>query len=132
MEFHQRGQVHVGERVARDDQEGLVPQRVFGVPDAARGAERHLLGGVLQAHPELLAVAEVITDERSEELDGHDGLVEPVPLEQPQHVLHDRPVGHGKQRLGLVCGHRTQPRPLAPCHDDGLQRICGSFPGFRP
>jgi hypothetical protein len=74
---------------------GLVPQRVLGVPDAARGAERHLLGGVLQAHPELLAVTEVVTDERGEELDGHDGLIEPVPLEQTQDVLHDRPVGHG-------------------------------------
>ncbi len=128
VEADQVGEVHVGEGIAGDDQEGLVPQRLPGVPHAARGAERHLLGGVLQAHPELLAVAEVVPDEGGEELDGHYRLVEPVPLEQPQHVLHDRAVGHGKQRLGLVRGHRPQARPLSPCHDDGLQWLCVSFP----
>ena len=131
VEPHEPGQVHVGERIARDDQEGLVTQRVLGVPHAARGAERHLLGGVLQAHPELLAVAEVVADERGEELDGHDGLIEAVPLEQPEHVLHDRPVSHREQRLGLVRGHRPQPCSFAPCHDDRFHRICSSFPGFR-
>ena len=128
VERDQPGQVHIGERVARDDQEGLVPQRVLGVAHAARGAQRHLLGGVLQAHPELLAVAEIVTDEGGQELDGHDRLVEPVPLEQPQDVFHDRAVDHGKQRLGLVRGHRPQARPLSPCHDDGLQWFRGSFP----
>ena len=127
VEADQTGKVHVGERVTGDDQERLVPQRVLRVPHAARGAQRHLLGGVLQAHPELLAVAEVIPDEGGEELDGHHGLVEAVPLEQPQHVLHDRAVDHGEQRLGLVRGHRPQPRSLAPCHDDGLQWLRGSF-----
>ena len=128
VEVDQRGQVHVGQRVARDDQERLVAQRVLGVPDAARGTQRHLLGGVLQAHPELLAVAEVVPDERGEELDGHDGLIEPVPLEQPQHVFHDRPVGHRKHGLGLVSGHRPQPCPFPACHDDGLQWFRSSFP----
>jgi hypothetical protein len=128
VEADQTGQVHVGERVAGDDQEGLVPQGVLRVPHTARGAQRHLLGGVLQAHAELLAVTEVVPDKGGEELDGHHGLIEAMPLEQPQHVLHDRAVGHGQQRLGLVRGHRPQPRPFAPCHDDGLQWLCGSFP----
>src|SRR5207247_127489 len=77
---------------------------------------------------ELLAVTEVVPDEGGEELDGDDRLVEAVPFEQSQHVLHDRAVGHREQRLGLVRGHRPQARPLAPCHDDGLQWFRGSFP----
>ena len=131
VEVDHRGQVHVGQRVAGDDQEGLVTQRVLGVPDAARGTERHLLGGVLQAHAEFLAVAEVVADQRGQELDGDDGLGEAVPLEQPQDVLHDGPVGHGKHGLGLVGGHRPQPCPFPACHDDGLQRFGPSSPGFR-
>ena len=120
VELDQVGEVDVGERVAGDDEEGLVAQRVLGVLDAAGGAERRLLGGVVQRHAELLAVAEVVADQAGEELHGDDDLVEAVPLEQPQDVLHHRPVDHGQQRLGHVRGQRPQPGALAAGHDDGL------------
>src|ERR1700753_1830532 len=80
---------------ARRPSFAVLAQRVFGVLDAARGAERHLLGRVLQVHPEVFAVGEVVTDQGGQELDGHDGVGEPVPAQQPEHVLHDRPIGHG-------------------------------------
>ena len=123
VEPHHGGQVDVGEGVTGDDDERPIAQGVFGILHAARGAERHLLGRVLQVHPEVFAVAEVVADERGQELDGDDGVGAPVPPQQPQDVFHDRPVGYGQQGLGLVGGHRTQPRPFPACHHDGLQRL---------
>jgi len=88
-------QVHVGERVTRDHEERVVPQGVLGVLDAARGAQRAFLGGVLQPHADVLAVAEVVPHQGGEELDGDDRLLEAMFLEQPQDVLHNGPVRHG-------------------------------------
>src|ERR1700761_5579951 len=62
-----------------------------------------------------------------EELDGDDRLLHPVPLQQPEHVLHDRPVHHRQQRLGLVGGHRAEPGALAACHHDGLHEAWAPF-----
>ena len=42
--------------------------------------ERHVLGGVLQAHADVLAVAEVVPHHRGEELHGDHRLGETVPL----------------------------------------------------
>ena len=100
VEVDQVGEVEVGEGVTGDDQEGIVLQRLLGVLHASGGTEWLLLVGIGELHPELFAVAEVVLDEGGEELDGDHGLVEPMPLEQPQHVLHDRPVGHRQERLG--------------------------------
>ncbi len=43
-----------------------------------------------------------------------------MPLEQPEHVLHDGPVGHRQQRLGHTRGHRAKAGALATGHYDGL------------
>ena len=122
VELNQIRQVDIGQRVPGDHQERLVPQRVLGVLHAAGGAEWRLLGRVLQAHAEVLAVAEVVPHDRRQELHGHDGLGEPVPAQQPQHVLHDRAVGHRQHRLGLVGRHRAQPGALAARHHHGFHR----------
>ena len=90
------GQVDVGERVTGDDDERLAPQVLFGVLDTARGPERHFFGDVAQAHAEFFTVAEVVADQGGEELHGDDRVLKPVSLQQPEHVLHDRPVDHGK------------------------------------
>ena len=79
--LHQVGEVEVGQRVAGDDEERC--RRAAGrsafltLPAVPSG---RLLGGVVQAHAELLAVAEVVADEAGEELHRHDGLGEAVPL----------------------------------------------------
>src|ERR1017187_220705 len=78
-----------------------IAQRVLRVLDTARGAQRRLLGRVLQAHIEVLAIAEIVAHHGGEELDGDDGLVESVLAEQPEDVFHDRLVGHRQQRLRL-------------------------------
>ncbi len=97
-------------------------QRVLRVLDAAGGSQRRGLGGVRQAHPQLVAVTEVGADVGGEELQGDHGLVDPVPSQQPQHMLHDRPVDDGEQRFGLVGRYRAQPGPLPARHDDGSHR----------
>ena len=104
----------------------LVAQQVLGVLDAARRAERSLLGGVAEPHAELLAVAEVVADEAGEELHRHDGLGEAVPRQEAQHVLHDRLVDDRQERLGHAGRHRSQPGPLPAGHDHGLHVVTGS------
>ena len=61
-----------------------------------------LLGGVDHPHAELGAVAEVGADGVGHEGDGDDDLVEAVPAQQVDDVLHHRPVGQRQHRLGLV------------------------------
>src|ERR1700689_1529943 len=61
----------------------------------------------VRASPEILAVAEVVAHHRGEERRGDHGLVEAVLPQQPEHVLHDRPVDHGQHRLWLGSGHRA-------------------------
>lgn len=100
MEGDEVREVEVGEGVSGNNQERVVLQSFFGVLDAPRGTEWLLLIGIGELHTELFAVTEVILDEGGEELDGHHGLVEPMPFEQPQHMLHDRPICHGQEWLG--------------------------------
>src|SRR5262249_35185451 len=85
-----------------------------------RGAEGGLLGGVLQRHADILAVAKVVAHERGEELHRDHGLRETVLLEQSQNVLHDGPVRHRQERLRLIGGHRAQPRAPAACLHDAI------------
>ena len=101
---------------------------VRNAEDALRDEPFLVISGDALTDMDLTGLVRFHKDKGGEELDGHHGLVEAVPLEQPQHVLHDRAVDHGEQRLRLVRGHRPQAGPLAPCHDDGLQWLRGSFP----
>ena len=129
VELDQVGEVEVGERVAGDDEEGVVAQQVLGVLDAAGRAERRLLGGVVQRHAEVFAVAEVVAHQAGQELHGDHGLGEAVPRQQPQDVLHDRLVDDGEQRLGHAHRHRAQPGALATGHHDRLH--CRTLPSVR-
>ncbi len=65
-----------------------------------------------------------------EERDGHDDVVEAVLGEQPDDVLHHRPVRDRHHRLRLVAGQRPQPRPLPTGQDHCLHGRCtiGSAP----
>ena len=108
-------EVDVGEDVAGDDEEPLV-ELVHGVADRAGGAERRLLGGVDHPHAELGAVAEVGADGVGQEGHGDDDLVEAVPLQQADDVLHHRPVGQRQHRLRAGCevsGRSRVPSPPA-------------------
>src|SRR5207245_7491815 len=91
-------------------------------PHRARRAERRILDGVLDVQAERLAVAEVAADRLREERDGDDDIVQAVPPEQLENVLHARLADDRDHRLRLVGGERPQPRPLPARHDDSLHR----------
>ncbi len=92
----QRGQVDVGQRIPADHQKRVVAQRVLCVADAAGRPQRCGFGRVRQMHTQLVAVTEIGPDVGREELHRDHGLIETVPFEQPQHMLHNRPIDDGE------------------------------------
>src|SRR5262249_14124539 len=122
VERDERRKVDVAERVAGDDEEGLV-ELLRGVADRAGRPERRFLDGVADVHAERLAVAEVSAYRLRQEGDGDDHVVEAVLLQEFEDVLHARLADDGDHRLRLVRGQRAQARSLAAGHDDGLHRL---------
>ncbi len=121
MEGDHLGQVDVGERVAADHYEGLI-QEARGILDAAGRAQGEVFDHILQLHPELGTVTEVVADAGPEVLQGDDHLGDAMAPQQPEHVLHAGPPDHRDQRLGTSTGERTQPAALASSHHDRLHR----------
>ena len=101
MAGDQGGEVDVGDDVAGDHEEALV-ELVHGVAHRTGGAERRLLGGVLDADAELGAVPEVGADVVGHEGDGDDEVVEAVLLQQVDDVFHHRSVGQRHHGLLLT------------------------------
>ena len=114
-------QIDVRERVARDDQERAIEIR-GELPHRAARAERRLLDAVAQAHPNAPAVAVAVLDDRGEVLEGDEGLLDPVALEELEDVPEARLVDDGHHWLGTVDRQRSKTAPLAARHDDGLHR----------
>ena len=106
VELDDGGQVEIGERVAADDEEGLVAQVRLGQLDAARGAGRRLLHRVLHVHAQGGAVAEVVADGLRQERKGDHRLLDAVALQQLDDVLHARLAAEDTIGLGwlLVSG----------------------------
>ena len=100
----ERRQVDVRERVSGDHQERLVAEEVRARPHAAGGTQQLRLVAVGDA------LAEVLADRVGEVVQVGDHLVEPVPVEQVEDVLHHRPVEHRHHRLGDLVGQRAQTR----------------------
>ena len=121
VEVDEGAEVEVAQRVAGDDEEGLV-QLVPRQPHRAGRSERGLLDRVLHVHAEALAVAEVAADRLREERDRDDHVLEAVAAEQLDDVLHARLADDRHHRLRLVRGERAEARALAAGHDDGLHR----------
>ncbi|MEZ5099456.1 MAG: hypothetical protein R3C15_06555 [Thermoleophilia bacterium] len=121
MRRHERAEVDVADRVARDDEERLV-ELVLGELDRAGGAGRGLLDRVADPHAVRLAGPEVAADRLRHERQRDDHVVEPVVAQELDDVLHARPPDDRDHRLGLVRRQRPQAGPLAPGHDDGLHR----------
>ena len=119
VELDELRQVEVAERVARDDEEGVV-EPVRGQANRAGSAERRLLDGVLHVQPEGLAVSEVRADRLRQERDGDDHVLEAMLAEELHDVLHAGLADDRDHRLRLVRGQRAEPRALAAGHDDGL------------
>ena len=112
-------QIDVAERVAGNDEEGLVEQAACE-PDGAGCAERQLLHRVLDVQVERVAVAEVAADRLRHERQRDHDLVEAVPAQQLEDVLDARLADDRHHRLWLVRGERAQARPLPTRHHDRL------------
>ena len=112
-------QVDVAECVAGDDEERVVepPRREL---HRAGGAERRLLDRIADIDAERLSATEVAADRLRQEGDGDDHVLEAVPLEELDDVLHARLADDRHHRLRLVRGQGPQTRALAPRHDHGL------------
>ena len=121
VEVDEGAEVEVAQRVAGDDEKGLV-QLVPGQPYRAGRSERGLLDRVLHVDAEALAVAEVAADRLREERDRDDHVLEAVAAEQLDDVLHARLADDRHHRLRLVRGERAEACALAAGHDDGLHR----------
>ena len=119
VEGDELAEVDVAERVARDDEEGVV-ELVGGQRHRAGGAERRLLDRVLDLHPQRLAVAEVAADRLRQERDRDDDVLEAVLAQELEDVLHARLADDRHHRLRLVGRERPQACALPTCHDDGL------------
>jgi hypothetical protein len=126
---HDRAEVDIAERIARDDEEGLV-EHAAREPDRARGAQRRLLDRVLDLEVPRVAVAEVAPDRLRHERDRDDHLFDSVLLQQLEDVLHAGLADDRDHRLRLVGGQRAQARPLAAGHHDGLHAVFTSRRAF--
>ena len=111
-------EIEVGERVAADDDEGVVTETILGELDAAGGPSRRQLDGVVELHADGRAIAEVVTDGFWHEHEGDDRLAETVGGEEFHDVLHARFAAQRDHRLGLVACERPRTGALAACHDD--------------
>ena len=112
-------EVHVRQRVSRDDDEGVV-QPPAGEADRSGRAERRLLDRVLDVDAERLTVAEVAADRLRQEGDRDDHVLHAVAAEELDDVLHARLADDGHHRLRLVRRERAQARALAAGHHDRL------------
>jgi hypothetical protein len=115
-----RGEVHVVEHVAVEDEQAILEQPfVEGQADRARRAERLVLDHVPQPHPPV-DVAEDLAHAVGHEAAGEDHLVHAVGAEPIQHEGQERPARERHHGLGRGERERPQPRPLAARQDERL------------
>ena len=129
VEVDEASEVDVAQRVAGDDEERVV-EAACGETHRSGRSGRRLLDRVREVDAERLAGAEVAPDRLRQERDRDDDVLEAVPLEQLDDVLHARLPDDRDERLRLIRRERTQARALAARHDDGLH-ACRTFRASR-
>src|SRR5207247_331214 len=87
-----------------------------GEAHRAGGPERRLLDRVLDPQAQRLAVAEVAPDRLREERERDDHVLEAVPLQQFQDVLHARPADDRHHRPRLIRARRLPVRRCPVLH----------------
>ena len=83
-------EVDVGERVAADDEEGVVPEVLFGLLHAARRSERRIFHRIDDIDAPLGAIAEIAFDLIRQVVQRDYDVGDAVLLEQQHDMLHDR------------------------------------------
>ena len=108
-----------GQDVAVDHQER--PGRPRDQPEAARRAHRLILGGITDADPECLAVAEVVDDGVGQVVGGEVDLTDPGLPQLVDRAFQHRPLAHRKHGLGDGLRQRQEAGAEAAGHDHGRQ-----------
>ena len=115
VSVEQGGQVEVGEDVAVQREEAIVElgaERVGGVADRARRAQRARLGDVADPGATVVLVPQRLAQHVGQEAAGEHHLPHPVPGQPLDHVGEERPVDQRQGGLGHGLGERPQPRPF--------------------
>ncbi len=112
--------VHIGERVAGDDNKRVVFQDVERFHHTAGRAEGSVLDRIDQLDAELGAVAEVAFDLVGEIIKRDDDFVDTIALQQLDRVLHARLIANRHQRLGAIRCERPQACSFATGHNHGF------------
>src|SRR5450759_2124508 len=120
MSVQQGGVTEVREDVAVEDQK-LLREPIEDRHNRAHGAERLVLGGVVDVESPLLAAADVGADQLAEMADGDGDAPKAVPGKLAQHDLEDGAVVADRhERLGDARRVRTQASALATGEDDRM------------
>src|SRR5450759_5909136 len=120
MSVQQGGVTEVREDVAVEDQK-LLREPIEDRHNRAHGAERLVLGGVVDVESPLLAAANIGADQLAEMADGDGDAPKAVPGELAQHDLEDRAfVADRHEWLGDTRRVGTQASALATGEDDGM------------
>ncbi len=114
MPRDERAQIDVGEGVAGDDQERLIPEELAARANPAGGPQQLLLVAVGEA------LAEVLADRVREVVQVGDHLLEAVAIEQVEDVRHHRPIEHRHHRFGDLVRQGAQARAEAGREDHRL------------
>ncbi len=115
-------QVAVGQRIPVEDQEGSALQKGRGLLDAAAGALERGLVRVRKAQAEARPVPERVHDLLAEVVQVDDDVGNPVPLEEQEIPLEDRPSCDRQQDFGGRVGERPQAGPETRCQNHRLHR----------
>jgi hypothetical protein len=97
--FDQRGQVDVGERVARDHDKRFAGQQLVSHLHRTGGTERRVFDDVLHRYAEVGAAVEIRFDFVGEVVQRRDDLGDTVPPQQGDDMLHHRFAGDRSERL---------------------------------
>ena len=99
-----------------------MPSNCSDLRERAGGAERTILGHVVDVHAERVAVAEVADDRLRQIVRGDAHRLDSRVTQPLQRALQQRPIADRKHRLRHVIGQRPQPRAESARHDHRRHR----------
>jgi len=96
------GQVAVGERIAGYDDKGAVLEKTFRLLNTPGSTQRRCFDAVAHLDAEILAIAEIALDLFRKVVKRCDDIVDSMPFEERNDVLHNRLIADRNHRLGSI------------------------------